>query len=1202
MTRISGNFRIFTLAVALIAGGFLPKIGYGQSGQVVVPNYAATNQPAGNGEGAFRTGTRHQEVYGAAEFPPYPIIITQIQWRPDSLTGGPVSNAVIGNIQINLSTTSRSADGLEGTFANNSGPDDAIVYSGALTLNTAFTNLPNGTKAFDMTVPLQSPFTYNPANGNLLLDVRNFTGCTKDIYDNAMGFNGDTVSRVSAVDANSLSGIPDSAAGALLITYTPVASAPVVTAQPTNQTAPVNGSVTFAVSVVASPPLTYQWFLNDTDHPVQDATNISLTLSNLQTNQAGIYFVGVTNDFGSTLSSNAVLTLTPLTITAQPTNQTVVLGGTAAFSVTAQSGVPLSYQWFFNGTNAIAGATNSSLVFTNVLADKIGLYSVQVTNIYGSVMSSNAALSIGLVVPNYAANFQPNNTSINTFAIPCRIQTVHGASQFPAYPIIITEMRWRPDTSDAHALTNDIPNLQINLSTTAAAVGGLNAIYANNTGTNDTMVFSGPVTLTTAFTTLTNGTKAFDIALPLQTPFTFDATKGNLLVDARNFSGGLAGFFTSALSTTTDAVSRISSGNPNATVAAGSDSAGEALQISYVPAPLPPTISSQPANLTITAGSTTALTVVAGPPPLSYQWFLTDTNNPITGATNASLTLSNVQTNQSGIYLVLVTGAYGSTLSSNALLTVTADPPIITSQPVNRSGIVGTNFTFSVTATGSLPLSYQWYYNTNTLLIGATNSSLSLSNIQFGQSGTYSVIVSNAYGVTNSAYAVLTMSFPPVNVLIGSTNIMGGNAFSVPVLLVANGNENALSFSISFDTQRVTYASTDLGSGAADASLFPNASQAVSGRLGVSLQLPFGETFAPGTQEVVRVNFQSAFVSGSPVITTLRFTNQPVARAVFDVQGNKLATNLINGTVTLGITDFEGDVTPRQTGDHTLDIFDWSQVGRFVAGLDTTAIGSEFQRADVAPKSTAGDGQLKVTDWVQAGRYGAAIDGPSVVGGPTAAVAPTVLTGGPRTLSIAATTGVKGLNFTVPIILQSQGNENGVGFSVNFDPAILKYVSTTKGSADASATLLLNTNQAAAGTVGVLLALQSGNNFTNGAQQEVAKLTFTALNTASNAALTFSGGPVLRAISDPLGNELAADYINNAVTINPPPSLTASLSGTNAVLSWPVWGTGFNLQATGDLLTQGWTNISYTLQTNGGNISVTIPISGKGGYFRLQHP
>ena len=308
-------------------------------------------------------------------------------------------------------------------------------------------------------------------------------------------------------------------------------------------------------------------------------------------------------------------------------------------------------------------------------------------------------------------------------------------------------------------LTDNIPNIQINLSTTATNTDHLNSTFAKNIGTNDTMVFNGAVTVFTSFTILTNGIKAIDISLPLQTSFVYDSSKGNLLVDVRNFSGGSASLYTAGLTTITDSVSRAYSANPNATTSSGADTGAEVIQVIYAPAPLPPTISSQPTNRSLIVGSTTSFNVVAGPPPLTYQWF----------------------------------------------------------------------------------------YNTNTLLGGATNGSLVLTNLQFNQSGTYSVVVSNAYGSTTSSVAVLTMNFPPVNVFIGSTNAMGGNSFMVPVLIAANGNENTISFSMNFNTQRVTYASIELGSGAADGLLLPNTSQATNGRLGVVMQLPPGETFAPGT-------------------------------------------------------------------------------------------------------------------------------------------------------------------------------------------------------------------------------------------------------------------------------------------------------------------------------------------------------------------
>jgi hypothetical protein len=229
------------------------------------------------------------------------------------------------------------------------------------------------------------------------------------------------------------------------------------------------------------------------------------------------------------------------------------------------------------------------------------------------------------------------------------------------------------------------------------------------------------------------------------------------------------------------------------------------------------------------------------------------------------------------------------------------------------------------------------------------------------------------------------------------------------------------------------------------------------------------------------------------------------------------------------------------------------------------------------------------------------VDAPAAVGGPTAPVAPTVLTGGPRTVNIAGGTSVKGLTFTVPVTLQSQGNENGVGFSVNFDPTILKYSSAAKGGAAASATMNVNTNQVASGHVGVLLALTAGNNFATG-PQEIVKLNFTALNSATNNAVAFSGQPVLLAISDPSANELSANYTNSAVIINPPPNLVITLTNGNATLSWPTWATGFNLQSTIALLPSSWTNVPTTTQTNGSDVSVTVPVPDEGSYFRLQHP
>ena len=83
----------------------------------------------------------------------------------------------------------------------------------------------------------------------------------------------------------------------------------------------------------------------------------------------------------------------PPIITAQPTNQTVVVSSTATFSVTAGATQPLNYQWSLNGTNLL-GATNMTLTLTNVQLNQAGNYAVLVTNAYGSAVSSNALLTV----------------------------------------------------------------------------------------------------------------------------------------------------------------------------------------------------------------------------------------------------------------------------------------------------------------------------------------------------------------------------------------------------------------------------------------------------------------------------------------------------------------------------------------------------------------------------------------------------------------------------------------------------------------------------------------------------------------------------------------------------------------------------------------------------------------------------------------
>lgn len=86
-------------------------------------------------------------------------------------------------------------------------------------------------------------------------------------------------------------------------------------------------------------------------------------------------------------------------ISSQPTSQTVGVGDFATFSVTASGTPPLRYQWRFNATNVLAGATNSSLALSNVQPSQAGNYSVLITNVAGPIVSSNALLTITSAPP-----------------------------------------------------------------------------------------------------------------------------------------------------------------------------------------------------------------------------------------------------------------------------------------------------------------------------------------------------------------------------------------------------------------------------------------------------------------------------------------------------------------------------------------------------------------------------------------------------------------------------------------------------------------------------------------------------------------------------------------------------------------------------------------------------------------------------------
>ena len=559
------------------------------------------------------------------------------------------------------------------------------------------------------------------------------------------------------------------------------AIAPTIVVQPTNQTVTLGGMASLSGVADGSAPLRYQWRLNGTN--LLAATNALLVLTNVQLSDAGSYALRVANGTGSTLSSNALLTVqVPVvapTITAQPANRTVPLGGMASFGVAAEGSAPLSYQWSLNGVNLLT-ATNALLVLTNVQLSDAGSYAVLVTNAAGSVRSSNALLTVQLPVVAPTIVVQPTNQAV----------VVGGTANFGIVADGTEPLSYQWSLNGATLL--DATNALLVLTNAQLADSGSYAVLVTNVvgfalSSNALLTVQLPAVAPTIVVQPTNqavlvgGAVSLEVVAEGTEPLSYEwSLNGATLLDATN-----------ALLLLTNV--QLADGGSYAvlvTNAVGFALSSNALLTVQLPA-VAPTIVVQPTNQTVFVGGTISLEVVAGgTESLSYQWSLNGAS--LLDATNALLVLTNVQLADGGSYAVLVTNAVGSALSSNALLTVQmpAVAPTIEVQPTNQTVLVGGTISFEVVAEGSEPLSYQWSLN-GIALLDATNALLVLTNVQLADGGGYAVLVTNAVGFALSSNALLTVQMPGVapTIVVQPTNqtVLAGGTISLEV--VAGGTE-----------------------------------------------------------------------------------------------------------------------------------------------------------------------------------------------------------------------------------------------------------------------------------------------------------------------------------------------------------------------------------------------------------------------------
>jgi hypothetical protein len=198
----------------------------------------------------------------------------------------------------------------------------------------------------------------------------------------------------------------------------------------------------------------------------------------------------------------------------------------------------------------------------------------------------------------------------------------------------------------------------------------------------------------------------------------------------------------------------------------------------------PAAIVVQPVSLSVNSGKPAVFSVGAtGTAPISYQWRKNGLN--ISNATSASYSIPAVSAGDAANYDVQVSNAQGSVASGSVSLSINA-PPSILVQPSSIALNSGTLGAFTVTATGTSPINYQWRKN-GVNIIGANSPSFSISPVTTLDAGSYDVVVSNIAGSVNSgsvALSVNTLASITAQPASVSPGVGGSAQFSV----LATGN------------------------------------------------------------------------------------------------------------------------------------------------------------------------------------------------------------------------------------------------------------------------------------------------------------------------------------------------------------------------------------------------------------------------------
>jgi N-acetylneuraminic acid mutarotase len=554
---------------------------------------------------------------------------------------------------------------------------------------------------------------------------------------------------------------------------------PAITSQPASVTVAVGGSATFTVAATGL-QVGYQWRKNGVN--IGGATNATLTLNAVGAADAASYDCLVSNTAGAAVATlvTQVATLTvnlaPV-IVLSPIDETATEGGSVNFTVAATGNGTLSYQWRKNGVN-INGAS-AQLLSVGPIADlDAGNYDCVVTNTIGTTTTTATSSAAALVVNAPPVITQPPMTqSVNqgSSAVFTVAATASGTLSY----------QWRKD-GQAIAAGANIAGATSPILTIISATSADDANY--DCVVTSTLDHTASSTTSRAAALTVNGvpwisTPPQDTSAEVGNTATFTVSAigsgtlsyqwrkaGQPLTDGVSAQGSvIQGSTQTVLTVSSLAVADGGSYDCVVTNAAGSTTS----QAATLTVTLPPTIVTQPGDVTAGPGESPSFTVVATPNAaggtLSYQWL--KNGGPITGATAATLSLASITAADAGSYSCRVgnslQGAIGYATSNAAILTFNF-PPAITAQPAARTMLLGTIATFTVSATtGNGTLGYQWWKDgvqltDGSFITGSAKSRLDVGPIASTDGGNYTVVVTNTLNgdvsSTTSQAAALTVA------------------------------------------------------------------------------------------------------------------------------------------------------------------------------------------------------------------------------------------------------------------------------------------------------------------------------------------------------------------------------------------------------------------------------------------------------------